>query len=148
MSRRDGVAAAHKCGAAYGHSVVFIVVVCRKPLPQRQKPRVPPPRRIYSRHKSRGACDTMGDWTKLSKVARWQNWISSFPWIAPGWRAWKRNPRKGRDQILQRSVAEPQSRSPKGQNHTISKSGYGHLATMGRQARSEMHQCLFSLSQT
>ena len=28
-------------------------------------------------------------------------------WIAPGWRAWGRNPRKGRDQILQRSVAEP-----------------------------------------
>ena len=41
------------------------------------------------------------------KVARWQNLIPSFPWIAPGWRAWGRNPRKGRDQILQRSVAEP-----------------------------------------
>ena len=27
----------------------------------------------------RGACDTMGDWTKLSKVARRQNLISSFP---------------------------------------------------------------------
>ena len=40
-------------------------------------------------------------------VARWQNLIPSFPWIAPGWRAWGRNPRKGRDQILQRSVAEP-----------------------------------------
>ena len=40
------------------------------------------------------------------KVARWQNLIPSFPWIAPGWRAWGRNPRKGRDQILQRSVAE------------------------------------------
>ena len=38
-------------------------------------------------------------------VARWQNLIPSFPWIAPGWRAWR--PRKGRDQILQRSVAEP-----------------------------------------
>ena len=35
-----------------------------------------------------------------SKVARWQNLIPSFPWIAPGWRAWGRNPRKGRDQIL------------------------------------------------
>ena len=33
------------------------------------------------------------------KVARWQNLIPSFPWIAPGWRAWGRNPRKGRDQI-------------------------------------------------
>ena len=22
------------------------------------------------------------------KVARWQNLIPSFPWIAPGWRAW------------------------------------------------------------
>ena len=42
-----------------------------------------------------------------SKVARWQNLIPSFPWIAPGWRAWGRNPRKGRDQIIQRSVAEP-----------------------------------------
>ena len=42
-----------------------------------------------------------------SKVARWQNLIPSFPWIAPGWRAWDRNPRKGRDQILQRSIAEP-----------------------------------------
>ena len=41
------------------------------------------------------------------KVASWQNLIPSFPWIAPGWRAWGRNPRKGRDQILQRSVAEP-----------------------------------------
>ena len=41
------------------------------------------------------------------KVARRQNLIPSFPWIAPGWRAWGCNPRKGRDQILQRSVAEP-----------------------------------------
>ena len=41
------------------------------------------------------------------KVARWQNLIPSFPWIAPGWTAWGRNPRKGRDQILQLSVAEP-----------------------------------------
>ena len=24
----------------------------------------------------------------MPKVARWQNLISSFPWIAPGWRAW------------------------------------------------------------
>ena len=23
-----------------------------------------------------------------AKVARWQNLIPSFPWIAPGWRAW------------------------------------------------------------
>ena len=30
------------------------------------------------------------------KVARWQNLIPSFPWIAPGRRAWGRNPRKGR----------------------------------------------------
>ena len=33
-------------------------------------------------------------------VARWQNVIPSFPWIAPGWWAGGRNPRKGRDQIL------------------------------------------------
>ena len=26
--------------------------------------------------------------------------IPSFPWIVPGWRAWGRNPRKGRDQVL------------------------------------------------
>ena len=25
-------------------------------------------------------------------VARWQNLIPSFPWIAPGWRAWGCNP--------------------------------------------------------
>ena len=36
----------------------------------------------------------------LSSVARWQNWIPSFPWNVPGWRAWGRNPRKGKDQIL------------------------------------------------
>ena len=41
------------------------------------------------------------------RYAMLQNLIPSFPWIAPGWRAWGRNPRKGRDQILQRSVAEP-----------------------------------------
>ena len=26
-----------------------------------------------------------------NRVARWQNLIPSFPWIAPGWRAWGRN---------------------------------------------------------
>ena len=35
----------------------------------------------------------------LSKVARWQNLIPSFPWIALGWRA------RGAIQISQRSVA-------------------------------------------
>ena len=46
------------------------------------------------------------------KVARWQNLIPSFPWRVEGVGApprpppW-RNPRKERDQILQRSVAEP-----------------------------------------
>ena len=34
------------------------------------------------------------------KVARWQNLIPSFPWIALGWRAWGHNPRKGRDKIV------------------------------------------------
>ena len=43
----------------------------------------------------------------VRKVARWQNLIPSFPWFAPGWRALGRNPRKERDLILQRSVAEP-----------------------------------------
>ena len=53
---------------------------------------------------------------RVLSVARWQNVISSFPWIAPGWRAWERNPRKGRDQILQHSVAEPESFKPGGPN--------------------------------
>merc|ERR1711950_65734 len=57
----------------------------------------------------------------LPMVARWQNLIPSFPWIAPWWRAWGRNPRKGRDQILQRNIAQPYCRSPKGQTHTILK---------------------------
>ena len=43
----------------------------------------------------------------VEEVARWQNLIPSFPWIALGWRAWGHNPRKGRDQILQRSLADP-----------------------------------------
>ena len=34
------------------------------------------------------------------RYATLQNFIPSFPWIAPGWRAWGRNPRKGRHQIL------------------------------------------------
>ena len=48
------------------------------------------------------------------RVARCQNLVPSFPWIAPGWRACWRNPRKRRDQILQRSVAEPLSLKPEG----------------------------------
>ena len=36
-----------------------------------------------------------------------QNLIPSFPWNAPPRPPPWRNPRKGRDQILQRSVAEP-----------------------------------------
>ena len=39
-------------------------------------------------------------------VARWQNLIPSSPWIAPG-PGWRCNPRKGRVQILQHSIAEP-----------------------------------------
>ena len=53
---------------------------------------------------------------RRSKVARWQNLIPSFPWIAPGRRAWGRNPRKGRYQILQRNVAEPYFFKPIGPN--------------------------------
>ena len=41
------------------------------------------------------------------KVARWQTLVPCFPWIAPGWRVWWRNPMKGRVQILQCSEAEP-----------------------------------------
>ena len=44
---------------------------------------------------------------EMQKVARWQNLIPSFPWIAPPHPPPWRNPRKGRDQILQRSVAKP-----------------------------------------
>ena len=47
------------------------------------------------------------DATMGGSVARWQNLIPSFSWIAPGSRAWGLNPKKGRDQILQSSVAEP-----------------------------------------
>ena len=59
----------------------------------------------------RQACEPWR-WEKRSPqlepmVARWQNLVPSFPRIAPGWRAWGRNPRKGRDPILQRSVEEP-----------------------------------------
>ena len=32
----------------------------------------------------------------VTSVARWQNLMPSFPWIAPGWRAWGPNPRKER----------------------------------------------------
>ena len=42
-----------------------------------------------------------------TKVARWQNLIPSFPWIALGWRMWGHKPSKGKDQILQRSIGEP-----------------------------------------
>ena len=53
--------------------------------------------------------------TFITSVARWQNLIPTLPRIAPGWRAGVevRKPRKGRDQILQRSIAEPQSFKPK-----------------------------------
>ena len=43
----------------------------------------------------------------VTNVARLQNVIPSFPWIAPPHPPPWRNPRKGRDQILQRSVVEP-----------------------------------------
>ena len=51
MCRRDGVAAAHERGAADGQPGVFVVVIvfCRKPLPQRQKPRVPLRRRVCTK---------------------------------------------------------------------------------------------------
>ena len=41
----------------------------------------------------------------LGGVGREELIMSPCP--EPGWRAWGRSPRKGRDQILQRSVAEP-----------------------------------------
>ena len=49
-----------------------------------------------------------GFWTMapLRYAAKFDPFLS-LEAIAPGWRAWGRNPRKGRDQISQRSVAEP-----------------------------------------
>ena len=47
-----------------------------------------------------------------TKVARWQNWIPSFPWIAPGWRG------------------GGATQGKEGQSHIILKCGYLHLATM------------------
>ena len=41
------------------------------------------------------------------RYAALQNLIPSFPWIAPPCPPPWHNPRRGRDQILQRSVAEP-----------------------------------------
>ena len=52
----------------------------------------------------------------VSSAARWQNLIPSFSCSAAGWRAGGQNPRKGRDQILQRSAEEPLSLKPKGPN--------------------------------
>ena len=43
----------------------------------------------------------------LAQCCQMTNLIPSFPWIAPRLRARGHNPRKGRDQILQRRVAEP-----------------------------------------
>ena len=63
--------------------------------------------RVLEDERSDGHREEEGHAGPVVKVARWQNLIPSFPWIAPGWRAWGRNPREGRDQILQRSVAEP-----------------------------------------
>ena len=63
--------------------------------------------------RGRGAVVQLEDWrVYVGKVARWQNLIPSFPWIAPGWRLCGRNPRKGRDQIMQRSHS-PEARRAK-----------------------------------
>ena len=53
-----------------------------------------------------------GEEESLDKVARWQNLIPYSPWIAPGWRAWGSNPRKGRDQILPSGNLVPSSFRP------------------------------------
>ena len=44
---------------------------------------------------------------RARKVTRWQNLIPSFPWIAPGWRAWgaQFKERKGSNLAAQRSGA-------------------------------------------
>ena len=61
--------------------------------------------------------------------------IPSFPWIAPGWRKGAQsNPDtiEGKEVIKLCSAAyrSHSTSSPKGQTHTISKSGYRHLVTM------------------
>ena len=40
-----------------------------------------------------------------SNVARWHNWIPSFPWIGPGWRAGQSKEKKGSHFAAQRSRA-------------------------------------------
>ena len=47
------------------------------------------PRRVQRRHRR------LQPAAQGRSVSRWQKWIPSFPWIAPGWRAWGRNPRMG-----------------------------------------------------
>ena len=42
----------------------------------------------------REQCKMVKGVSQAVRVARWQNLIPSFPWIAPGWRAWGRNPQK------------------------------------------------------
>ena len=48
----------------------------------------------------KGIVEDLGDKAtfEVNSVARWQNLIPSFPWIAPPPPPWH-NPRKGRDQI-------------------------------------------------
>ena len=41
-----------------------------------------------------------GFWKMAPVCTTLQNLIPSFPWTAPGWRAWVRYPRLGRDQIF------------------------------------------------
>ena len=50
----------------------------------------------------------------IYSVARWQNLIPSFPWIAPRFEG--RRHKEERDQILLCSVMEPYSFMPKGPN--------------------------------
>ena len=74
---------------------------CAKTVPKKKKPSTwdyLTPEKCKTKHTTQDSDDSEMEF-RLHKVSvtRWQNLIPSFPWIAPGWR----------DQILQRSVAEP-----------------------------------------
>ena len=47
----------------------------------------PPPRLVRNAYLEAEAEARVAPLLQVS-VARWQNLIPSFPWIAPGWRAW------------------------------------------------------------
>ena len=63
-------------------------------------------------------------------VARCQNLILFVPWIVPGLRAWVAIQEKEGIKFCSAAWRIHSHSSPKGQKHTLLKSGYSHLATM------------------